>query len=113
MRLPIGRSVDRRAVFRAQRHAAAGGSSLSGREEEQGAESQAAGTGVNNQVQVQILHHFPGGQGRSAGRTTGHRNQVSGGEYEKLLLRSEEGKQRLEPSEPSRPFHCAAAYVSK
>lgn len=85
MRLPLGRPVDRRAVFRAQHRTAAGGSALSGGEEEQGAESQAAGTGINNQVQVQILHHYPGGQGRSAGRTTGHRNQVSGGEYEKLL----------------------------
>lgn len=72
-------SAERGLEFRAQPLAAAGADLQSGRQKEQGADCEAGGPGVNNQVKVQIQHLQPGGQERSAGRTGGFRNEVSGG----------------------------------
>ncbi len=80
-------AVDHRAGLRAQLLPAAGGGSFAAGSPEQGAETEAAGAWGNHQVQVQILHHHPGGQDRSAGRTAWHRVKVSASAMDTLVYR--------------------------
>lgn len=72
MSVTAERPADHRAVHGAQQFSAAGGRPFPTGPSEQGAETEAAGAGGHHQIKVQVLHHLPGSQDRSAGGAAGY-----------------------------------------